>query len=675
MSERVEFSLATRAAPAAIATANDDECSMDAVMASELPARMRGDDWEPIDEVLSMKGAQFPSQVPLLNAHNRQGCESVIGHVKNIRAEGDELIGRVYFAKDTVSRNAYEKFRDGHMTDFSVGYSVDSVAKIAPGCEDTVHEKAYKAGEIGMHIVTKWTLKELSAVPIGADPTAKAREENDLSGHGGATHIRKGEQMASNTETTVPPVKLDEASKITVADLDAAKAGARAEAIKTERQRSADIERAMEGIEIPAEKMVAIRGCETADQARAMVLDEIRSHPKGGNAPAVHAPVAEVGDKMRAIEAAGVLAGGASEEFVAKHYGERSVDSARKLGRDLGPLGVCRHLLRLSGANVPDSATDVVHAAFGVRADGVSTNQLSVLLGNIANKSLLRGYSEQMDTWSRWCSVREVSDYKLNTAGRFDLIDGFQQVGAGGEVKSTYASEESETFQVGLYAEGFNISEVQLVNDDQGAFGAVPQKLGAAAKRYISQKVYEALLANGTNADGNAFVGTAHANYISGTDSAMSATYAVAALDLAVTKFLAQTGLAGQPLDIQPAMIIVPPEVSSVALSVFQSSNIVSGITNRVVSSNPYAGRFEVVTESRLSNANYTGYSATGFYLAAAASAIETFLVAFLRGSREPRIESSTADFNSFGLKYKASLRFGVKALDWRGIVGSKGAS
>lgn len=671
MSERVEQLMVTRAAPAAIATANDEECSMDAVMASELPARMRGDDWEPIEEVLSMKGAVFPSQVPLLNAHKRTGCESVIGHVANIRSEGDKLIGRVFFASDPVSRGAYAKFRDGHMTDFSVGYSVDSVTKIAPGAEDTVHEKAYKAGDIGMSIVTKWTLKELSAVPIGADPTAKAREEISQSLLVGEAQ-KKERQMAGNIVDTAPPVKEKEA--ITTADLDAAKANARAEAIKAERQRSADIERAMEGIEIPAEKMVAIRACETADQARAMVLDEIRSHPKGGNAPAVHAPVVEVGDKMRAIEAAGVLAGGASEEFVAKHYGERSVDGARKLGRDLGPLGICRNLLRLNGRNTPDSPLDLVHEAFAVRADGVSTNQLSVLLGNIANKSMLRGYTEQADTWSNWCSTREVADYKLNTAARFDLVDGFSEVGSGGEVKSTYASEESETFKVALYAEGFNISEQQLVNDDQGAFGEVPQKLGAAAKRYISQKVYETLLANGTTGDGNAFMGTTHANTSTGTDSAMSATFAVAALDLAITKFLAQTGVAGQPLDVQPAYILVPPELSMIAESVFKSGNIVSGITNRVVSVNPYAGRFQVLTESRLSNSNYSGYSAAYWYLLAASSAIETMIVAFLRGNREPRIESSMADFNTFGLKYKASLRFGVKAIDYRGIVRSAGA-
>jgi hypothetical protein len=672
MADRTLEKLGTRKAPISLATANDTDLTLECTMASEAPVRVM--DWasgDMIREILPMSSLMdAPATVPLLNSHERAGVENVLGHVSDIRIEGDKLVGRVRFAqKDPAAKSAYEKYRAGHLTDFSIGYQIQEMSRIDAGESLNIGGREYVAqDEMPLRVATKWTLRELSAVPIGADPQAKARaEEKPEAGLGVLPQSEKESQMASDKVVAVPPAEKREEADVKTVDVDAV----RKEAIALERKRQAEIEAEMKGVELTAEQAIAIRSSETVDAARALLLDVIRAQKP---AAVIVRPTENPVDSIRAIECAAVRASGVSEELCAKEYGAQTLDQSKKF-RNLGPLGISRNLLRLNGKHVPDDATDTVRAVFemSARSDAASTSHLGFLLGNIANKSLLKGYTEQADSWSKWCTVKEVADYKLNTAARFGLADGFTKVGDGGEIHHTSATEEGEQYQVDIYAEAYNITEKQLVNDDQSAFSSVPQRLGAAAKRYISKLVYTAVGANGTMNDGKAWLGTDHSNYITGTDTVLDATYAVAGLDLAMAKMLKQTGLEGEPLDLMPTILLVAPEAAMVAASVFQSSLLVSGITNRVANANPFAGRFQVVVDSRLSATSYTGYSTTAWYLID--PTVENMTVAFLRGNREPRIESFQMDPATFGIKYRASLRAGVKATDYRGIVKSKGAS
>ena len=668
---RVEQEMVMRAGPAQIATADDEAMSLVCTMASEEPVRRwDGQSGEIVDEVLLAGGMKTAPKVPLLNAHSRGSVENVLGHIEDIKIEGSLISGRAVFdKKDPLAVAAFNKYRAGHLTDFSVGYHIADAVMVSAGQTADVNGRTWKAPEDrGLKLATNWTIKELSAVPIGADPMAKARgEDKSQAGLGGAPQKNKERNMeGKDAAVTVPPVDQDEAKR----ELEVVTKKAVEEGRKLERQRAEEIATAMKGVELSDEQAEKVRACETADQARKLILEAIVSR----QAPAaIVRPVESQDDTMRAIECGAVRTAGLSEEFCVKEYGARVFESSKRY-KNIGPMGICRGILRASGRHVPDDAVEVVRDVFGLagRSDASSTTHLGFILGNIANKSLLQGYNEQNDTWSKWCARREVPDYKLNTAARFGMADGFAEVGDGGEVKHTSATEEGETFQVKLYAEGFSITEKQLVNDDQGVFASVPQRLGAAARRYISKQVYTTVLANGTMNDGKYWLGTDHSNYISGTDTVMDATYAVSGLDKAMAKILQQTGLEGEPLDLQPSILLVPPELAKVADAVFKSDMIVSGITARVASTNPYAGRFTVLVEPRLSNTGYSGYSAAKWYLID--PRVENFLVAFLRGNSEPRIESFQMESATFGIKYRASLRFGVKATDYRGMCLSAGA-
>jgi hypothetical protein len=100
----------------------------------------------------------IPSQIPLADSHERSSVRDTFGSIRDLKVENGQLIGRAYFASDPASQETFEKYADGHLTDFSVGASRDDVDYL----------------EDGTQVVTRSTLIEGSAVVSGGDPKAKA---------------------------------------------------------------------------------------------------------------------------------------------------------------------------------------------------------------------------------------------------------------------------------------------------------------------------------------------------------------------------------------------------------------------------------------------------------------------------------------------------------------------
>ena len=161
-------------------TINEETRSVEAVLATERITTVF--DWqrlEMIDESLRMSGAHFANQVVLLETHSRYSLETVLGSVRELRVEGDKLIGRLVFAEgDARSDAAWLKVRQGHITDVSIGYRVDrgGFRDVLPGQTITIDGKDIKAGARRLRITTSWTVREGSLVPIGADENAKLRQ-------------------------------------------------------------------------------------------------------------------------------------------------------------------------------------------------------------------------------------------------------------------------------------------------------------------------------------------------------------------------------------------------------------------------------------------------------------------------------------------------------------------
>lgn len=149
------------------------------VLATETPVPTTDAYGRVMDEVLVMSGATFPDsrQVPFLNAHVRSEVLRQIGSIRNLVVAGKELHGVAHFATHKSAEGVYQLAKEGHLTDISVGYRIDDEVVVAAG-KTWEHEGQTYVGPV--RVVTAWTVKEGSAVPIGADPNAKIGEAREL---------------------------------------------------------------------------------------------------------------------------------------------------------------------------------------------------------------------------------------------------------------------------------------------------------------------------------------------------------------------------------------------------------------------------------------------------------------------------------------------------------------
>ncbi|MBE3132293.1 MAG: HK97 family phage prohead protease, partial [Acidobacteria bacterium] len=132
--------------------------------------------WSIIDEVLRIDGMEAADQVALLANHSRWSLDDVLGSVREIRTEPHQVRARLFFADgDDAAEKVWNKVRQRHIRDVSVGYQSLEYTDIPPGESRSVAGGNYKAGARTLRITTRWQLREVSAVLFGADEAAKIR--------------------------------------------------------------------------------------------------------------------------------------------------------------------------------------------------------------------------------------------------------------------------------------------------------------------------------------------------------------------------------------------------------------------------------------------------------------------------------------------------------------------
>ena len=160
---------------------------------------------EIVDEVLLMAGAELPKsrQVVLLDAHSRVDSSSVIGSLRDIGVDGDKLTGRAVFSSEAES--IWTKVREGHIRAVSVGYRVIEAKYIPAGESMEIKGRKFTGP---LKVATRWALKELSVVPIGADEFAKARADAEP-----ITEPKTAGEPATRTRKDATQMEIDEVRK------------------------------------------------------------------------------------------------------------------------------------------------------------------------------------------------------------------------------------------------------------------------------------------------------------------------------------------------------------------------------------------------------------------------------------------------------------------------------
>jgi hypothetical protein len=648
-------------------TVDEENRSLEAIAATDQPVAVF--DWERgevVDEVLLIQGARIPAngQLPLLNAHSRFSTGDVIGSARNLRKEDNELLTTVVFSEVKEADDAFTKYREGHLTDFSVGYAVADSEWIPDGETRKISGQSFTGP---MRVVTDWPIKELSAVPIGADDQAKARAE---------TH--KPQPEREKTMTDQDKKELEELRALKVQNEEAqaqrdadAQRLADAEKLKTkeeeEKSRNAELMAIGEKYNIPLPKVRKwVTDGTTISDALKDALDHVERRINADEgAPGLAFGIDET-DKFREASELAIL------ERCGKEVDAEKMQGNPMAGRKL--LDFARescHRENINTSRMKD--TEIVKRA-------LTTSDFPYLLAATQNKFLFDGFSTAQETWQIFCSQGALPDYKDNTFPRSGEYTDLGWINPDdGEYKYGSTSEAKETIALKKFGRLVRITDAVIVNDDLGAFTDTPTKLGRAAARAIGNAVYQGhtdpdtsavhfgtLLSNSGTGEtmgdsNNLFDATNHSNYLaSGSGGAPT----LAALNAGAKAMATQTDTAGNAyLNIQPNYIIAGYSLKATIDNLLTTVGPVAVSTS--TATNPWSYLVPVY------DARIDGAIATWWALAGPSDM--TVKVFGLGGMPGPTIDSQMA-WTSDSIEYKVRSDFASKAMDWRGLYANYGA-
>lgn len=559
--------------------------------------------WSREPVVIDMAGMQLPATVPVVIGHD-YALGSILGQGRPFIEAGQLIVEGEILAQNANADQVAALAAAGYQFQASVGADVRRHQKVDAEGVTQVNGTAH-VGPV--RVVKASSLREVSFVTLGADAATsvaiaaeEVAEESVMADHA-------SEKPADVIET---PVEVTASVAVeTKPEVD------HAEVI-------ASLTKKVEQME----KLIATR-----DERPA--------------APAVHTVKAESGPEV--IEAALCLQGGLPH--VEKHYNERTLEAAHKASRTVSLGEVLVSAAEANGYDGPRRLTastlrPILQAAW-------ATHSISGILSSTVNKFLLAGFNSVEDSWRQIASTRSVSDLKTYTSYRLNSSMKFQKVAPGGELKNAGVSDESRTISADTYGILTSIDRTSLLNDDLSALTSMPAQVGRGGSLALNDLFWDAFKADST------FFTTARGN-----KKTSAAALSMAGLKEAVTMFRKLKDAKGNPVAVQPRILLVPVELEVTAAELMGSTQIASGNTNGQPSTNVFAGRYQVVSSTYLTDAS-------DYYLLASPADLATMEVAFLNGQQTPVVETADADFSVLGIQLRGFWDVGVAQAEYLGGV------
>ena len=615
--------------------------------------------WAVIDEILLMTGCEMPAsrQVPLLDTHSRYDSSSVLGSYRDMRVEADQLVGRSYFSTAPEAEGPYLKMKEGHLTDFSVGYRVIESTWVDDGEKAVIGGRTFDGP---VSVVTRWRVKELSICPIGADERAKARTEPTPKPKQEKTDMNEKLRKYLEGKGLRADATEDEAWKY-LEKLDVKTEGPdvdaeRAEAARVERERVIEVRAMCDQLEMGDMADGLIKDAVSIEDARRQVMDKMIAQKKelAHRGPATHG--ADEKDKFRAAaEDAILIRAGMIVEKPAVGADDLTGYSLRELAR---------HSLQIANRPMGGGVLEMVGRA-------MTTSDFPYLLANVANKSLFQGFETAAETYETWVdNSGSVPDFKTNYMPRVSESSDLDEIPEDTEYKYGKRTEAQETYKIATYGKIFAISRQCVINDDLNALTTIAASHGEACARKLGDIAYAVLTANADMGDGAALFVAGHSNIATGADIDPPG---IATLAAAILAMKLQKDLLGlRRLNIRPQFFIAPCTLEGTCEVLFRSGSFSDNDTIETDSSlgstrnNPYAGNyFTRVYEPRLDDADPAAW-----YLAGPKG--KTVKMFYLDGKKTPYLENRTG-FTVDGFESKVRIDAGAKALHWAGLYYNAG--
>jgi len=435
----------------------------------------------------------------------------------------------------------------------------------------------------------------------------------------------------------------------------------RAEALKAaemENKRIKAIEAAC-GDDYAEIRALAVNGgwtVEATNQAIAAVKEVRAKRPEFQGNIIVHAG-AEINRNL--LECALCFREGIAETSIKAQFNEQTMTAAEKM-RDLSLRELVTYCAQMEHKPVSASFdNDTIKAAF-------STVSLPGILSNVANKVLRQAYGQQPVIATRLCSEGDLNDFKVSERYRMTDVGELQPLAQDGEFKHGGLKEELATNQLDTYGKILTLTRKMIINDDLGAFMRVPQGMGNKAARLIDRLFFARLIANPNN-----LFSTTHKNYLSGTTSALS----LDALKAGRALFLKQVDADKEPINVLPRFLLVHPDLEGTAIELVKG--VVLGFTGGDATTGAQAQKLSTLNVVSTYNLEPIASpyldSSVEWYLFGDPAQVDTFEIGYLKGRRQPTVESGEVDFNHLGISFRIYYDIGIREQDFRGMVKSAG--
>lgn len=630
--------------------------------------------WDFVNEILVRDGMVLPEsgQVRLLDTHSRSSVADVLGSASDFKdCEVNGLAGKdceVAFSTVREGQDAATKVREGHITDVSVGYLVMESYWVPAGEKQRINGTDYEGP---VKVSTRWELRELSLVPIGADNLAKVRslmsgpgaDEGRQQPSGGSTMHKcpecgkdfdgkrcacghRADQAPDNnlqggqapgTRAGAEPDKPLTAEQVR-AQIDAAQRAER------ERVNTINDAVAVAGLEPEFARGLVDQGV-SADQARAQIFEKLKERGPavgGGTGRSIEVGT-EAREKFRGAAIDGLaLRGGLRVEKPAAGANDF---------RGMSMLDLARECLELVGINTRGMDKRVLAAR---ALSPASSSDFPALMGAVTGRHLLAAYAEAPATWRPWVAIVDAPDFKDMYSIKLSESPDLMELDQNGEYRTAKFSDKQEKYRVVTKGIKAKLTRTMIINDDLRAFTRIPGMFGFAAVRMESDAVYGLITSNPVMSDGKTLFHADHKNIV--TAAALSSD----GLSAGRTLMKKQRGMNGAILGLAPAFLLAPDELETSSDILLRSAalpdaNMSAGVHN------PWAGKLTPIAETRLST-----NSATAYYLVAHPNQAPVVEVAYLMGDAQPFIDDEV-EFASDSLVIKCRHDFGA------GLVGHEG--
>lgn len=556
--------------------------------------------WSREPVVIDLAGMQLPATVPVVLGHDYT-LGSILGQGRPFMEGGQLIVEGEILADNENARQVLALAANGYQFQASVGADVRRHQKIDADGVTTVNGQAH-VGPV--RVVKASALRETSFVTLGAD---------------GATTVSIAAEEAAQEESMADNATQTPAEEPVVAAVEAT--ASVAVETKPEVDHAQVIASLTQKVE-QMEKLIATR-----DERPA--------------APAVHV-AKNVPPSAQVIEASFALQGGLPN--VEKQYSVEVLEAAAKVQRTTSLGEVLLSAAEEGGYTGPRRISAATLRP--ILAAAWATHSIGGILSSTVNKFLLAGFNGVEGSWRSISAVRSVNDFKTLTSYRLNGGFKFEKVAPGGELKNAGASDESRTISAETYGIMTSVTRTDLINDDLGALTAVPQRIGRGGALKLNDVFWAAFQ------DDSTFFTTARGN-----KKTSAGALSLSNLKTIATMFRKLKDADGNPVAVDPRVLLVPADIELSAAEIMGSSLLVGG-SSAAPDRNVLAGRYQVVSTSYLT-------SAEDYYLLASPADLPVMEVAFLNGVQSPIVETAEADFNTLGVQMRGYFDFGVAKAEY----------